>query len=60
MFSFPNVILRDPCKYSISVPIATKTCDGAVEPVLHAEPVDAHIPFSSSFNNKSPPSTPLN
>ena len=36
--------------------MAFNTCDGSVEPELHAEPVEAHIFCLSSFNNNSSPS----
>ena len=55
MFSTPNVVLNEPCKYSGVNPIAVNTCDGSVDAELHAEPLDAQIPFSSNLSSKSPP-----
>ena len=55
-----KVILREPLAQSDVNPMASKTCDGAKDPVEHALPLDAHIPFASNFNSKASPSTFLN
>ena len=45
MFSSPNVTLNAPCDILHGMPSAVSTCDGSGSFELHAEPLDAHIPF---------------
>ena len=56
MLSSPKVILNELYATSCGSPIATNTCDGLFEPVVHAEPLEAHIPYWSKFNNNASPS----
>ena len=58
VFSFPNVILKLPLAKIGFIPVASKTCDGLINPALHAEPLDAHIPFLSNSTTNLLPSTP--
>ena len=44
--------LKAPFASSLLRPIARSTCEGAIEPAAHAEPLDAHIPFISSIISK--------
>jgi hypothetical protein len=39
-------------------PIAIRTCDGSIDPLEHAEPLEMAKPFKSSAITKDPPSTP--
>ena len=41
--------LKAPFASSLLRPIARSTCEGAIEPAAHAEPLDAHVqPEASS------------
>ena len=56
MFSSPKLTLRAPFDKLSGKPIAFRTCDGSDEPEVHAEPLEAHIPFSSNLNSRAEPS----
>ena len=55
--SLPKDTLNVPPMYSLSSPMAVKTCDGSGFDVEHAEPADAQIPYLSNSNNNSEPFT---
>ena len=57
MFSFPSVKRKVPNASSFESPNEVNTCDGLLLPVEHADPADAHIPYSSSCNSNWVPST---
>ena len=52
-----NVRRRDPCAISCGRPIASNTWDGSSDPDVHADPLDAQIPFISSLIRSDSPST---
>ena len=58
VFSIPKVILNAPCANLYGKPIEVSTCDGSIVPEVHAEPLEAHIPFISNLYNNSSPSIP--
>jgi len=54
--SLPSESLKEPCAISCGRPIAMSTWDGSSVADEHAEPVDAQMPRSSSFNIRDSPS----
>jgi len=44
------------CAIVYGTPMARMTCEGSSDPVVHAEPDDAAMPFSSSISRMASPS----